>query len=64
MKTHRPWQPHMSSAPLFNPFVPSTSRDLAFDHLSVDEEQKDESESSTGQLADQVSDPVTVAKKD
>ena len=22
MKTHRPWQPHMSNTPLFNPYTP------------------------------------------
>lgn len=23
MKTHRPWQPHMSNTPLFNPYTPA-----------------------------------------
>jgi hypothetical protein len=46
MKTHRPWQPHMGSAPLFNPYVPPTGRDMMLDHVDLAEEQESEAEPS------------------
>lgn len=49
MKTHRPWQPRISSAPLFNPYAPSTGRDSPLDRFDLAEEE--EVESSGDQLA-------------
>jgi len=43
MKTHRPWQPHMGSSPLFNPYSPAgTSTTL--DHFDLVEEAGDDTE--------------------
>lgn len=35
MKFHRPWQPHLDSDPLFNPFIPTTVRPLTDDHVEL-----------------------------
>lgn len=44
MKTHRPWQPHMSSSPLFNPFSP-LGKPTPLDHLDLMvDERLDETE--------------------
>ena len=63
MKTHRPWQPHLSSSPLFNPFTPSNTTTL--DHYDlVEEEETDESTSPEDLSADQSSDPPPLMKRD
>jgi hypothetical protein len=41
MKKHRPWQPHLGSLPLFNPFEPSTkwTRELgAGDRIEIEDD--------------------------
>jgi hypothetical protein len=44
MKTHRPWQPHMSNTPLFNPYTPA-GHATTLDHFDmVEEEAPDEGE--------------------
>ena len=47
MKTHRPWQPHMGSSPLFNPYNPA-GHATTLDHFALVEEQEqgDETEIS------------------
>ena len=62
MKPHRPWQPHMSGTPLFNPYAPATDRTVTFDHFDLAEEQE-EPEASGEESADQADQPP-VAKKD
>ena len=63
MKTHRPWQPHVSAPPLFNPFTYSSYTTL--DHYDmVEEEEVDESTAPEDQLADQASDPPPLMKRD
>ena len=52
MKTHRPWQPHMSSSPLFNPYQP-TYRATTLDHFDLIEEEKDETEVSEDESQDE-----------
>ena len=46
-KTRRPWQPHMSSGSLFNPFVPATDRSIESDHIPITDEEEEESAEST-----------------
>jgi hypothetical protein len=41
MRTHRPWQPHLSNNPLFNPFAPSTER-VTLDRIEIADEEEDE----------------------
>jgi hypothetical protein len=41
MKMHRPWQPHMGSSPLFNPYSPA-GRSTTLDHFDLLEEPVDE----------------------
>jgi hypothetical protein len=44
MKPHRPWQPHMGSSPLFNPYTPP-GRNTTLDHYDLtEEEQEDQNE--------------------
>ena len=63
MKTHRPWQPHLISPSLFNPFTPSNHTTL--DHYDlVEEEDMDESTAPEDLLADQASDPPPLMKWD
>ncbi len=40
MKTHRPWQPHFSQNPLFNPYVP-TGQSTTLDHFDLREEEEE-----------------------
>lgn len=61
MKTHRPWQPHMITSPLF--FTPSSHTTL--DHYDmVEEDEMDESTAPEDLLADQASDPPPLMKRD
>lgn len=52
MRTHRPWQPHLSSSPLFNPYQP-TYRATTLDHFDLIEEEKDETEVSEDEAEDE-----------
>jgi hypothetical protein len=65
MKTHRPWQPHLSNTPLFNPHMP-TGHSTTLDHFDLidDEMEADESETPDEILADQASDPPPLMKRD
>ena len=61
MKSHRPWQPHMSGPPqLFNPYTPPTGRDMTLDHFNIVEEEE-ESDSSDDPATDQAA--AAAAKK-
>ena len=63
MKTHRPWQPHSSTSPLFNPFTPSNQTTL--DHYDlVEEEETDETAPPEDLSADQATDPPPLMKRD
>ncbi len=62
MKSHRPWQPHMSGTPLFNPYAPATDRTVTFDHFDLVEEQ--EEPESGEESADQADRQPPVAQKD
>jgi hypothetical protein len=63
MRTHRPWQPHMRSSPLFNPYSPvGTSTTL--DHFDLIEEQVDETEMPVEPPPEEASDPPTLMKRD
>ena len=61
MKTHRPWQPHMSAPPLFNSFP---SGHTILDHYDMVEEEEPDELSDEEQLADQASDPPPLMKRD
>jgi hypothetical protein len=62
MKTHRPWQPHMSSTPLFNPYTPA-GRATTLDHFDLVEEEAD-AETSDEPPEEQAGDsPPTAAKR-
>jgi hypothetical protein len=68
MKTHRPWQPHLSTSPLFNPFTPS-SHSTMLDHYDlVEEDEQAEEEQETGKpdalSLDEASDPPPGMKRD
>lgn len=63
MKTHRPWQPHMSSTPLFNPYASTTGRGTSLDRFDLAEEEQ-EAESSGEQSPDQVDDQPPAAERD
>lgn len=39
MKSHRPWQPHMSNNPLFNPYTPA-GQPTTLDHFDLIEEEE------------------------
>jgi hypothetical protein len=62
MKTHRPWQPHMSTPPLFNPFTPSNQTTL--DHYDLVEEEEPEETAPEDLAADQANDPPPLMKRD
>jgi hypothetical protein len=64
MKTHRPWQPHVSAPPLFGPFIPSTLTTLDHYDMVGEEEELDESTASEDLLADQARDPPPLMKWD
>jgi hypothetical protein len=64
MKTHRPWQPHMGSSPLFNPYAPA-GKATRLDHFDLVEEQEtDETEVSNEEPRDESVDPPPVNKRD
>ena len=66
MKTHRPWQPHMGSSPLFNPYAPA-GKATTLDHFDLSEEQEtdeDENEVSNEDPRDESVDPRPVNKHD
>ena len=66
MKTHRPWQPHMSNTPLFNPYTPAGHATI-LDHFDLIEEdaEADEAEAPNELSADdQASDPPPLMKRD
>ncbi len=42
MNKHRPWQPHVSNDPLFNPFVPPTERTVTLEHIEIADEEEEE----------------------
>ncbi len=44
MKTHRPWQPHMSNTPLFNPYAPAGHATTLAHFDLVEEDIPDEEE--------------------
>jgi hypothetical protein len=62
MKTHRPWQPHMSNTPLFNPYSPVTGRSTTLDHFDLIEEE--EEIEGSGEESDQAGDPPSMVKRD
>ena len=63
MKTHRPWQPHMSTSPLFNPFTPSSHTTL--ERYDLIEEEAEENTTPTEEVsADETSDPPPIMKRD
>ena len=64
MKTHRPWQPHMGSSPLFNPYAPAGSA-TTLDHFDLIEEEVDETEvASTAPSQDETQDPAALKHRD
>jgi hypothetical protein len=65
MKSHRPWQPHMSNNPLFNPYTPA-GHPTTLNHFDLveDEELEEEGETPDELSADQASDPPPVMKRD
>lgn len=49
MAEHKPWQPRLKNAPLFNPFEPSTEWTAqigANDRIEIEEEEVAENETS------------------
>jgi hypothetical protein len=57
MKKHRPWQPHLGSLPLFNPFEPSTkwTRELgAGDRIEIEDEEEAEGSVPADQMRTQL----------
>jgi hypothetical protein len=63
MKTHRPWQPHMGSSPLFNPYTPA-GRATTLDHFDLIEEEVDETEAPPGEAQDEAQDPAALKYRD
>ena len=63
MKTHRPWQPHMGSSPLFNPYTPA-GRATTLDHFDLIEEEVDETEASAAESQDESRDPLALSHRD
>jgi hypothetical protein len=63
MKTHRPWQPHMSDSPLFNPFSPA-GRATILDHFDLIEEEMDEIEASAAESKDEPENPAAPWNRD
>jgi hypothetical protein len=53
----------MSGAPLFNPYTPTTDRNVTFDHFDLTEEQE-EPESSGEESGEQADRQPPVAEKD
>lgn len=63
MKTHRPWQPHMGSSPLFNPYSP-VGRATTLDHFDLIEEEPDETEANAAEPEDEAQDPEALKHRD
>lgn len=63
MKTHRPWQPHMGSSPLFNPYTPA-GKAPTLDHFDLVEEEVDETEAAAAELKDEAQDPAALKHRD
>ena len=63
MRTHRPWQPHMSNMPLFNPYAPA-GRSTTLDHFDLIEEEGTTEQSTAEENRDQMSDPPSLMKRD
>ena len=64
MKTHRPWQPHMSNSPLFNPYTPA-GHATTLDHFDLVEEEAQADEQAPGEGSqDAASDPPPLRKRD
>ena len=61
MKTHRPWQPHMGSSPLFNPYTPA-GRATTLDHFDLIEEEVDETEANAAESKDEAQDPAALKR--
>ena len=62
MRTHRPWQPHMSTPPFFNSFP--SGHTILEQYDMVEEEEMDETTDPEEQLANQASDPPPLMKRD
>ena len=63
MKTHRPWQPHMDSSPLFNTYsVAGTSTTLH--DFDLTEEQVDETQMPVESPTEETGDPSPPTKRD
>ena len=62
MKTHRPWQPHMGSSPLFNPYTPAGSG-TTLDHFDLIEEEVDETAADV-EPRDDAQDPAALKHRD
>ncbi len=63
MKTHRPWQPHMGSSPLFNPYTPA-GKATSLDHFDFIEEEVDETEISAAESQDEPENPADLKNRD
>lgn len=63
MKSHRPWQPHMSSSPLFNPNSPF-GKATTLDHFDLIEESADERETPVEGSPEEAGDPPPLVKRD
>jgi hypothetical protein len=63
MKTHRPWQPHMSNPPLFNPYAPITERASTLDHIEFIEDEA-ETGTSSEQSEEEREDTPSCMKRD
>jgi hypothetical protein len=63
MKTHRPWQPHIGSSPLFNPYTP-VGRATTLDHFDLIEEEVDETEAPDPESKDEAQDPEALKHRD
>jgi hypothetical protein len=63
MRTHRPWQPHMGSSPLFNPYTPA-GRATTLDHFDLIEEVVDDTELSEAEPKDEAQDDAALKHRD
>lgn len=59
----RPWQPHMSTPPLFNPYAPITERASTLDHIDLTEDEE-ETETSGEQSEQEKEDTPSSMKRD
>jgi hypothetical protein len=58
MKTHRPWQPHLSNTPLFNPYAP-TGHATTLDHFDLVEEEAPDDEETGSETPDEREAPLS-----